>query len=48
MRALASRGEENGDEHEKRDSPTPPRNLASNNGGSEEKKIKEILLSLSP
>ena len=41
----ASREEENGDE--KRDSPTPPRTWASNNGGRDERKSKELPLSLS-
>ena len=42
MSIQTSREEENGDEHNKRDSPTPPRTYTSNNGGREEKKNNNL------
>jgi len=45
MRTLASRGEENEDGREERDSLAPPRTWASNNAGREERKSKDLLFS---
>ena len=47
MNIQASRGEENGHEHEKRDSPTPPSTLGFHSGGREGRRSKRAPFSLS-